>query len=483
MSRTRFRFSHPVLLPLSTDTMSTLRSRAPLAIGASTLAAALCVPPSLAAQSRPAIRPLGATVAVTTDSLGVVAGVRALPGGKLLLNDISGRRVLLLDSAMKVVQVVADSTPSTANAYGPRPGSLIPFRGDSTLFVDPASLSMLVIDPQGKLGRTMSVPRAQDAGMMSTGASYANGYLVYRGMPNVQMRMTGTPGGSGGMPQVQVPDSMPLLRVNLQTRTVDTVANLKIPKTTPIISRVDDKISVAIEVNPLQYVDDWAVASTGDVAVVRGHDYHVEWMASDGQRRTSPKVTFDWKRLSDEDKAQLVDSVGKILEKQFAAGGAGGSALQQGFQSFMGGGGMPAAGSAPVTMRFEMRAGDGGAGGAGPVRAPQMAAPKLTVVAPSQLPDYQPPFFAGSVKADADGNLWISTIPTKPQPAGTVYDVVNSKGEVVERVLVPEGRTILGFGPGGTVYLAVRSAAANATAAAGVAATGVSMKIERARIR
>lgn len=459
--------------------MSSLRSFARVAA----VAALPCTVQTLGAQARPAIRPLGATIATTSDSLGVVSGIRALPGGKLLVNDVSGRRVLLLDEQLKIQQVVADSTPSTANAYGPRPGGLIPFRGDSTLFIDPASLSMLVIDPQGKLGRTMSVPRAQDAGMMSTGASYANGYLVYRGMPNVQMRATGAPGSGGGMPQVQVPDSMPLVRVNLQTRAVDTVANLKIPKTTPMISRVDDKISIAIEINPLQYVDDWAVASNGDVAVVRGQDFHVEWLSSDGQRRTSPKIAFDWKRLTDEDKAQLVDSVGKILEKQFAAGAAGGSALQQGFQSFMGGG-MPgggAMGGAPVMVSMRVDGGSGGAGG--PVRAPQITAPKLTVVSPSQLPDYQPPFFAGSTKADADGNLWISTIPTKPQPAGTVYDVVNSKGEVTERVLVPEGRTILGFGPGGIVYLAVRSAPQTAAAAAGAPVTGVSMMIEAAKIR
>jgi hypothetical protein len=64
-------------------------------------------------------------------------------------------------------------------------------------------------------------------------------------------------------------------------------------------------------------------------------------------------------------------------------------------------------------------------------------------------------------RADADGNLWVLTIPTKPQPAGSVYDVINGKGEVTERVLIPEGRTILGFGPGGVVYLAKRGYGTN----------------------
>jgi len=37
-----------------------------------------------------------------------------------------------------------------------------------------------------------------------------------------------------------------------------------------------------------------------------------------------------------------------------------------------------------------------------------------------------------------------------------VYDVVNRKGELVERVQIPAGRTISAFGPGGVVYLTSR---------------------------
>jgi hypothetical protein len=33
---------------------------------------------------------------------------------------------------------------------------------------------------------------------------------------------------------------------------------------------------------------------------------------------------------------------------------------------------------------------------------------------------------------------------------------VNRKGELVERVQLPAGRTIAGFGPNGVIYLAVR---------------------------
>lgn len=84
----------------------------------------------------------------------------------------------------------------------------------------------------------------------------------------------------------------------------------------------------------------------------------------------------------------------------------------------------------------------------------------MAMVEPSELPDYQPPFFAGSVRADADGRLWVRTMPTKAIPGGPVYDVINAKGELVDRVQVPKDRAIVGFGPGGIVYLAVRETGA-----------------------
>jgi hypothetical protein len=131
------------------------------------------------------IRPLGAVVAKTSAPVGMVTAVRALPGGRVLLNDALQRRVVLLDSALAVSAVVADTTPATNNAYGGRIAGLIPYRGDSTLFVDAATLSMLVLDPNGKVGRTMSVPRAQDANALVSAAFGTPGFdgkgrLVYR---------------------------------------------------------------------------------------------------------------------------------------------------------------------------------------------------------------------------------------------------------------------------------------------------------------
>jgi hypothetical protein len=98
-----------------------------------------------------------------------------------------------------------------------------------------------------------------------------------------------------------------------------------------------------------------------------------------------------------------------------------------------------------------------------------MTGPQVSLVSPSELPDYKPPFFAGQVRADQDGNLWIRTIPTKGIAGGPVYDVINAKGELIDRVQVPKDRTIVGFGAGGVVYLLAREETAT--------------KLERARFK
>jgi hypothetical protein len=95
--------------------------------------------------------------------------------------------------------------------------------------------------------------------------------------------------------------------------------------------------------------------------------------------------------------------------------------------------------------------GPGGGGGAGG------QLPPLTMISPSELPDYKPAFAPGSTRVDAEGNLWIRT--SQNVDARPVYNVINRKGELIDRVQLPANRVLVGFGAGGVVYLAVREGA------------------------
>ena len=194
------------------------------------IAAITAALPSLAsAQQRPAIRQLGPVVAKSTDALNSIIGIRALPNGNVLVNDVRGRRLVLLDGALATKVLVADSTAATATAYAGRTGGLIPFRADSSIFVDPQSMSMLIIDGSGKIARVMSVPRTQDvmmlAGPIATSVGFdPRGRLIYRAPP----RSSGLgPQEDEAVVRAQAelaftapvfPDSLPIIRVDLATR-------------------------------------------------------------------------------------------------------------------------------------------------------------------------------------------------------------------------------------------------------------------------
>lgn len=436
----------------------------PSTLSASLLATSLAAP--LFAQQPPAPRPLGAVTRTAAEPFGSIMSVRHLPGGRLLVNDVARRRVLLLEPDLAKFTVVADSTSATANAYSGRTGNLIPYRGDSTLFVDPAALSMLVIDPSGKVGRVMSVPRPDDAMALASVGTGTPGFdgkgrLVYRTMP--RFRMGPSSGGERGVPSF--PDSAPILRVDLATRRVDTLAFMKVPaiKMQVVASEEGGPRSMTNIVNPLPLVDDWAVTADGRVAVLRGRDYHVDWFDADGGKLSSAKIPFDWQRMDDEAKVAFLDSTKAAMERARANAVTSPDGARRVIAMGDAPGGIPMDGGGGTPMiRMNVVTGDGS--GAPPQRRPgmdgppgSMRMPAPTFVAASELPDYKPPFAPGAVRADADGNLWVREIATRPYP-GPVYDVIDRDGKLVDRVIIPAGSAIAGFGPGGIVYLGVRDA-------------------------
>ena len=426
-------------------------------------------PPS-ATSTRVVLRQLPAAAATSTDSIGSVAAVRQLPNGNVLVNDQARRRVVLMDPAMKVIGIVADSTSSTNNAYGVRPGGMIAYRGDSTLFIEPAGLSMLVIDPAGKIIRTMAAPRANDVnfligGPLGTPGFDSRGRLVYRTM---DFGMRGMRPPQPGQPFVMPtpPDSSALVRFDLGARKLDTVGFFKIPKTNVQTSQdANGGLRMSVTVNPLPVVDEWAVLSNGTVAFVRGQDYHVDFIDAGGVSTRAEKIPYEWQRLSDDDKSRFLDSAKVAIEKLRATATAGGGAATAGaaMAAAAGFGGVGGGGGAPMMITITREGPASGPPGGGATRVDVggpggMQMPPISMVPASELPDYKPVFGTGAVRADMDGQLWVRTIPTKPTTGGAIYDVIDAAGRLVDRVQVPVGTTIAGFGARGIVYLGMRNA-------------------------
>jgi uncharacterized membrane protein YgcG len=255
--------------------------------------------------------------------------------------------------------------------------------------------------------------------------------------------------GSQRYRPVPKPDSALLVRVDLSSRMVDTLTSIKMEWEKQRIALDEQGYVHAIEriAMPLPMVDAWAVLPDGSLAVVRGRDYHVDWLGADGKWSATAKIPFAWQRVDDARKAAIIDSSARVeqvvADRMNAGRGGGGGSGGRGTNAGRGG---------------------GGGGGAGRGGTPIPAVIARADVA--DIPDYGRPFTEGAAIGDAEGNLWIRT--TTRVDGRPVYDIVNRRGDIVERVQLPAFRTIAGFAPN-AIFMAVQDAAGK-------------VRLERARI-
>ena len=407
---------------------------------------------NLCAQVRPLVRPLGPVVRVSPPGvLGSVSAVRALPEGNLIVHDLARRQVLLLDSNLRKVRTIADTTAMTGMAYGARLCGLMAFAGDSTLFIDPASNSMAIIDPEGNVARVIAVPSVEDANLLvggpfGTPGVDPRGNIIYRGYG----RAKGLPlrVSEQAAPELaSKPDSAPLFRVALATRERHVVGQVAIPMQSASSSfDATGRITgTVLYVTPLPIVDAWALLPDGRIAVVRGADYHVDWLMLDGQWSSTPKIPFNWRRLDDVERERVLDSVRTEFGRERDRLDQLGRRLSGDSRALMSAGSESALAAGTVFTLTR----PGVTSGASRM---QLTIPVVRLVSAAELPDYYPAFKTGALRVDAEGRLWVLT--TEPSRLGPIYDVIDGKGELVDRVRLPFGRVIAGFARG-VVFMGV----------------------------
>lgn len=374
-----------------------------------------------------AVRELAPAELRSAVPFGAIVGVRPISNGTVLVNDGGNRQLVLLDAMWSAKTVVIDSATPDGQGYGPLPTPFVPYLGDTTLFFDRKSETISVIGPAGEMVRILAAPKPTDFRFLSafSGGVDGKGNLIYRGE---QPRDANAPPVPFFVASLQPPDSAPIVRANFESRSVDTLARIKVAGNVRArMDTVGSQTVYTVTVNPLLVVDEWAMLSDGTLAMVRGHDYHVDVVASNGTRVAGPKLPFDWKSVTDAEKQHLIDSTLAAQEKEKAA--------------------TPDATALPNAVgvaRVRVRSGVG-------------LSIARKVADRREIPDYWPPIRYGATKADADGNLWILPTTSAQSKAGElVYDVVNNRGEMMHRVRLPAGRSIAGFGRGGVVYLMQR---------------------------
>ena len=142
--------------------------------------------------------------------------------------------------------------------------------------------------------------------------------------------------------------------------------------------------------------DGWGVAPDGRVAVVRAAPYRVEWYGTDGKVAGGPPVPFDPLPITEADKQAHAA----------ARRGAGGS--------------VSASSSSGATMD----------------------ANKI----PTEFAATKPPFTPADVIVSPDSRVWV--MRTRPLATQEIlYDVFDRAGRRIDRIELPAGSRIVGFGP------------------------------------
>jgi len=356
-------------------------------------------------------RPLGPIVARLADTLSGAPTLVELGNGSIFVNDMQGLRVLVVDSTLAHPHVVLDSKGLGTRTYGHDVGTLMPYGRDSVAFFDPTAIGLLVMDDTGGIARVISAPAGNDASTLVSGAFSpvidGAGRLVFqtRLPPIVPAGCTPT---AAATPLVR--DSGIIVRADLRTRAADTLARVKLAIPPPMIRRTgaDGVPVIQSTVDPLLSKDKWVAWTTGEIAILRSRDYHVDWIDSAGRLAPTKPVAHEWHRLTDSEKVALSDSVQKAIDAQAAIRAA----------------------PAPNATRYISAA-----------------------VPAADLADYAPPFL--NAYAGGDGTIWVQSGSIKPPAGGPVYDVIDAHGQLIDRVQIPGGCSLVAVGHG-VVYISSR---------------------------
>ena len=380
---------------------------------------------------------VSAPVARTSVTFGSILGLNELSDGSLLVNDAGRHELELFDRSLAKAIIVFDSTSGSATSYGPRVDQIIRYPGDSTIVDHGYGEPKVMLDAAGRVARAIALPDYED-GVTPFPQPFAfpqvsdpKGRLYERGGTQVR--------GENGSSVAVGADSVLVLRADLETRKVDVVGALHqaVLKNRSDPPENGNRVVTTI-VQPVPTDDSWAVLSDGTVAFVRGRDYHVDWLMADGSIKSTGKLPFDWRRLTDEEKQKLADSAKVVWDSLMTLRNHRVNAPARAEGAGDGG-------SSPGRGRSSGGVDPSGQGG---------SIQRMISVPLSEIPDYFPPIHRNAAIADRDGNLWVLTTTTAQSQHGElVYDVLSPARGLYQRVRMPVGRSIAGFGKGGVLYL------------------------------
>jgi hypothetical protein len=196
------------------------------------------------------------------------------------------------------------------------------------------------------------------------------------------------PGPRGGV--LAASDSLGVVRIGRDFRG-DTVGWVHRPRL--VIQRAESGPPRMTGFGPFSLVDAWAAGADGSIAIVRANPYRVEWIGPTGARTSGPTIPYTRHPVTDTDKQLMYE-----------------------------------ADRGRRTGPYDMA---------------------TFLAANGQWDAFKPPF-QGQPHIAPDGRVWIPVMP-RVWGDSITYDVVDGRGQLVERVAFPKNVKLVGFS-GRSIY-------------------------------
>jgi|CXWL01.1.fsa_nt_gi hypothetical protein len=344
----------------------------------------------------------GAPIKAITEPFTVIAGVRELPGNKVVVVDRQEKKVMMANF------VTGSVTPIGRNGSGPGeyeyPVSLFAGPGTDTWVGDPQAGKIHVVKgdgkvvdgilpPEGEGGMSLLVPRAVDV----------TGRLYYQSFPRAE---------PGKTPNA---DSMSILRWDRVAKRIDTLGKVPSGMSVNTSGSSGNNMRVMISSKPLAAVPVWTALPDGRVVIVQPSPYRVDVLGTNKSVSRGPVQAYT------------------PIKMTAAERNAYRTALKS---------------SSPIGITRT----SGGPGGGTNVSTTAQG-PAAREIPDEDFPAVMPPFSGlNSVQISPDGEIWV--LRTRPASDKIpTYDIFNSAGQLTGKATLKPNSTVVGFGAG-AVYVA-----------------------------
>ncbi len=319
-------------------------------------------------------------------SYGMLSNVVELRDGRVVFTDTKDKLFFRADLKSGKVDTLGkrvDSLTATGPADSYRfPGWVAHLAGDTVALVDFGAIRTTRWDERGRPLDVLPIKTVSGDTPVLLYDTLGHGYKIdYQAILG------------GGEPGRSIrPDSIPVLRITLESNAVDTIAQLAAPEYGD--ATFGDQVQQAAKV--FAPSDHFGVLPDGTAWVARGRENLVDWRAPDGTWRRGQSRSYTRLPVTQADRDRVLAQV-----------------REQGKQFGM-----------PQELRIDY-----------------------------PFAETKPPFDLALGRPN--GEVWLQR-PRAQEDAPLVYDIVNRQGAWQREVTFPRGAALIGFGAKGALYGSIR---------------------------